>query len=222
MADKILKPLSEFDIKTVIQKTINEAKIDFEVGKKLEELVGRQDSASKLSVEEQADLLFKMCIDSETLAEDEVSDSKLNDFLKSIYPRDGNDHFSVVWDDLFEAYVPENLKVFHNQIWWRKLFDKLIKNWLMPLLQPFTFGFKLTRMSCEIGLGPSLYLINLKFFFFLFIVLTLIGFIPFFSIGGALTFGDYIQNEQAFLEFSNFTQSNDVSLSCGEEDNKFV
>ena len=74
------------------------------------------------------------------------------------------------------------------------MFNKFIKNWLMPMLQPFSFGFEVTNMSCEIGLGPSLYLINLKFFFFLFVLLTFLGFIPFFSVGGALTFGDFIQN----------------------------
>ena len=67
-----------------------------------------------MSVEEQAELLFKACLDGQTSAEDEVSESKLNDFMKSIYPRVGNNHFSVIWDDLFEAYVPEKVKVFHN------------------------------------------------------------------------------------------------------------
>jgi hypothetical protein len=88
-----------------------------------------------------------------------VSCSKLDEFYEKYYPRKagGRESYSFTKDDVFEAYIPEGMEILQDK---RGCFDTLVKNWLMPMLQPREIRFKVTQLAHEIGLGPSLYLIT--------------------------------------------------------------
>ena len=63
-----------------------------------------------------------------------------------------------------------------------------------PLWSPRSFQFQLTKLTHALGLGPSLYLMQIKYFGICFLLMSLLGFIPYAVIKpGALHFGAYAE-----------------------------
>ena len=69
-------------------------------------------------------------------------------------------------------------------------------------------------MSHSLGVGPSLYLLQLKYLGILFLILSVIGFLPFTIIKpGAMTFGDYVSK----YEMDFVIDKNTLLVSCGPQ-----
>ena len=69
-------------------------------------------------------------------------------------------------------------------------------------------------MAKTLGVGPSLYLIQLKYFALLFAFLSLFGFLPFIIAGkGAMTFGDLANKYDSWSMPMNDTYP-DIDLVC--------
>lgn len=123
--------------------------------------------------------------------------------------------YSVMNDDLFEPVLPAALKALHEKYDSRGWCKKYLNQFITPVLYPMSFQFQVTKLAKSLGLGPSLYLIQLKYFALLFFSLSFFGFLPFFAVGGgALTFGDFVTKYDSWMEI---TSANGILKCNGAE-----
>ena len=109
-------------------------------------------------------------------------------------------YFSVTGDDFFEACKLEEMEKYDT----KGMYHRYINNYFRPLWSPRSFQFKLTKLTHSLGLGPSLYLMQLKYFGLCFLVMTFLGFLPYVIIRpGALNFGAYVEKYESWVTVEN-------------------